>query len=781
MALVLADRVKDTTTTTGTGTVTLSGTAPTGYQNFAVIGNGNTTYYTIAGGSEWEVGIGTYATSGPTLARTTVLASTNGGSAVSFSAGTKDVFVTYPAEVATALGNPTATNGGVVYGTGTAVNVSAAGTVNGYQFLQSAGAASPTWAQINSFKDVATAPTSPTPIEGDRFFDNTTGIDYTYITDVDGSQWVETAPGNLASVAGGSSTQVQYNNAGILGGITGATTNGTVLTLTTPVLGAATGTSLALGGATLGSNALAVTGTTQLNSALNYGGVTLSNSVTGTGSMVLSASPTLTGTALFSAFTASGQATFTGAGISPRILESGASGADIYLNSKYGGVAGAFRIQAVVGTIGLIALGTETLTTNGSNVTIGVALNYGGVTLSNSVTGTGSMVLSASPTLTGTLTGAAATFSGTLGVTGAATFNARISQTLTPAAAEYALRSTGQTTGWISVSLNNTGGEYVVAGENSSGNNLIIGDSAYDMVIRAPSGISFSANAGATQHMRLSSSGLLGIGMTPSNVLDITQNQNNESRISILNSNGGASAAAELQATNGTHAGVLYQFGTGYTTSGILRQDGTVLSSGSSAGGLTLATFSSSPIYFAVGLAEVARFDTGGGLFLGVTTSWSQSRIDSKATGVTNSFNAVSGWNSGSAGAAYTARVDNTAAYLIEFYYGASTSVGKITTNGTATTYNTSSDARLKTNVSDAAPASALIDAIQVRQFDWKVDNSHQRYGMVAQELLEVAPEAVSVPTDPEQMMGVDYSTLVPMLIKEVQSLRTRLSALEAK
>ena len=111
----------------------------------------------------------------------------------------------------------------------------------------------------------------------------------------------------------------------------------------------------------------------------------------------------------------------------------------------------------------------------------------------------------------------------------------------------------------------------------------------------------------------------LGIGMTPSNVLDITQSQNNESRISILNSNGGASAAAELQATNGTHAGVLYQFGTGYTTSGILRQDGTVLSSGSSAGGLTLATFSSSPIYFGVGLAEVARFDTSGRLQIGTT------------------------------------------------------------------------------------------------------------------------------------------------------------------
>ena len=108
MALVLADRVKETTTTAGTGTVTLDGAA-TGFQSFAVIGNANTTYYTIAGqtGNEWEVGIGTYTSSGTTLARTTVLSNSSGTqpSALSFSAGTKDVFVTYPAGYAVASTN----------------------------------------------------------------------------------------------------------------------------------------------------------------------------------------------------------------------------------------------------------------------------------------------------------------------------------------------------------------------------------------------------------------------------------------------------------------------------------------------------------------------------------------------------------------------------------------------------------------------------------------------------------------------------------------------------
>jgi len=97
MALILADRVKENTTTTGTGTIVLGG-AQTGYQSFAVVGNGNTTYYTIAdqSGSNWEVGIGTYYSGNVSLARTTILSSSNAGAVTNFTAGTKDVFVTYP-------------------------------------------------------------------------------------------------------------------------------------------------------------------------------------------------------------------------------------------------------------------------------------------------------------------------------------------------------------------------------------------------------------------------------------------------------------------------------------------------------------------------------------------------------------------------------------------------------------------------------------------------------------------------------------------------------------
>jgi hypothetical protein len=137
MALVLADRVKETTTSTGTTAITLAG-AVTGYQTFLLaIGNANTTYYTIADqtGANWEVGIGTYTTIGNTLSRDTVLASSNAGALVVFLTGTKDVFVTYPAERALYTGGPLGTPS-----SGTLTNAT------GYTYANLSGTV-PTWNQ----------------------------------------------------------------------------------------------------------------------------------------------------------------------------------------------------------------------------------------------------------------------------------------------------------------------------------------------------------------------------------------------------------------------------------------------------------------------------------------------------------------------------------------------------------------------------------------------------------------------------------------------------------
>ncbi len=129
MALVLKDRVKETTTTTGTGTYTLAG-AVTGFEAFSSVGDGNTTYYACTDGTDFEVGIGTYTASGTTLARTTILQSSNSDSAVSWSSGTKTIFCSQPAEKAVfldAAGNIIAANGSAL----TALNASnlASGTV----------------------------------------------------------------------------------------------------------------------------------------------------------------------------------------------------------------------------------------------------------------------------------------------------------------------------------------------------------------------------------------------------------------------------------------------------------------------------------------------------------------------------------------------------------------------------------------------------------------------------------------------------------------------------
>ena len=172
MALVLLDRVQQTGTANTTVSFTVTGSVA-GYQSWSAVGNGNTTYYGASDASgNWEVGLATYSTTGPTVTRTTIFASSNGGAAVTFS-GTVNVWVDYAAGKAVyidASGNvsslgtitsgtwnagvipvayggtnstATPTNGGVVYGTGTAMAVTAAGTSG--QVLQSNGASAPTW------------------------------------------------------------------------------------------------------------------------------------------------------------------------------------------------------------------------------------------------------------------------------------------------------------------------------------------------------------------------------------------------------------------------------------------------------------------------------------------------------------------------------------------------------------------------------------------------------------------------------------------------------------
>jgi len=143
MAFVVADRVKETSTTTGTGAMALAG-AVTGFQSFASgVGNNNTTYYAISNQAttEWEVGFGTLDSTSANLARTTVLASSNGGSLVAFTAGTKEVFVTQPATRTLVQASSGDTADGVLFYTGSGVaTATSALTFNGTNFATTGSA-----------------------------------------------------------------------------------------------------------------------------------------------------------------------------------------------------------------------------------------------------------------------------------------------------------------------------------------------------------------------------------------------------------------------------------------------------------------------------------------------------------------------------------------------------------------------------------------------------------------------------------------------------------------
>ena len=246
--------------------------------------------------------------------------------------------------------------------------------------------------------------------------------------------------------------------------------------------------------------------------------------------------------------------------------------------------------------------------------------------------------------------------------------------------------------------------------------------------------LSFMTNGHAEERMVIDTLGHVGIGTSsPSKPLEITD--------ATSDGTGGVKISSYLPTLEMDDI-------SGGGTSFILQQDG-------------------ANTLFKHDTAERARIDSSGRLLHQTTSSTSY------PTASVYSMFGVSGdvtLKLGGYGGAHT---------MVQFLFAGNNSVGKIISSATSTSYNTSSDQRLKENIADADDAGSKIDAIQVRKYDWKVDGSHQDYGMIAQELQAVAPEAVCGDADSEEMMGVDYSKLVPMLIKEIQSLRSRVAQLE--
>ena len=170
---------------------------------------------------------------------------------------------------------------------------------------------------------------------------------------------------------------------------------------------------------------------------------------------------------------------------------------------------------------------------------------------------------------------------------------------------------------------------------------------------------------------------------------------------------------------------------------------------------------------------EKARLDSSGNLLVGTTSA--SGKITCKPTTNGTGIHVV---QQGSGSVPIVTNSLNANTDVIKFdWYGSK--IGSISNSGgVSISYNTTSDERLKENIVDTTH-SVNINDIRVREFDWKVDGSHQRFGFIAQELETVYPEAVHSPEDEDEMKAVDYSKIVPLLVKEIQTLKARIETLE--
>jgi hypothetical protein len=316
----------------------------------------------------------------------------------------------------------------------------------------------------------------------------------------------------------------------------------------------------------------------------------------------------------------------------------------------------------------------------------------------------------------------------------------------------------------------------------------------------------YYAGGGAGTKVTITNGGLVGIGMTPSNVLDITQTQNALSIACLKNASAGTSARMAYQLDNATSATYLVHNGPSFTTSGVDRQDGTKLTCGG-AGGLTLATGVAQPIYFAINNAEKARIGTdgsfliggttniGGGLYVAAqclvgTTSGNSCVMSVGRVGGDVAYFKMTG--SSGANATIYCDVDNTANRLIDFRYNGS-DISYWTTNGSTSTFNNPSDIRFKTVAEKQFDYSGPIKAMQMVDFNW-TETGASDFGGLAQQAYEAFADTpirdvlVSKPKNPEDKwyMAPDYYGRIALwgvkdLYKIIDDLTTRLAALENK
>ena len=297
------------------------------------------------------------------------------------------------------------------------------------------------------------------------------------------------------------------------------------------------------------------------------------------------------------------------------------------------------------------------------------------------------------------------------------------------------------------ISIGGHSGVLTLYGSNATA--LVLQDSTSRKDLRLDNGdLSFRNSSGDT-HLMVKDDGNVGIGTSsPSEKLDVRG------------------------AVNGTHAIFTGQAGRGLVigTQNTLNNDDGVSYDAQTSSGKHL---------FKTNGAERARIDSSGKLLVNTSsnlTYFGDAKLQVKTT--TNQWGGAFESSSTSSSQGCIALIATTSTPSLARFHVAGSIVGSITSNGTTTAYNTTSDERLKENIVDTTH-SVNIDDIKVREYDWKADGSHQRFGFIAQELETVYPEAVHSPEDEDEMKSVDYSKFVPLLVKEIQTLKARIEELE--
>jgi len=266
--------------------------------------------------------------------------------------------------------------------------------------------------------------------------------------------------------------------------------------------------------------------------------------------------------------------------------------------------------------------------------------------------------------------------------------------------------------------------------------------------------IAFGAGTGATERMRINSSGYVGIGATSITAKLQVAGTGETSAPSI---NGAKAATIYVNAAqNAADGGGAIEFGGQVGTTFAAWKGGLDDGTPNTVGYLAAYTRNATAD---TAMTERMRITSSGNLLVGATALPSSSV---SGVGIRNPLIAYSIWSAGST----TSQI-----YQIGFINGNGL-VGRIETNGTATNFVTSSDERLKTNIVDAPSALSSVGSIKVRSFDWVGDGKHQEFGLVAQEINTVAPEAVSQGLEEADMWGVDFGKLVPRLVKAIQELK---------